>query len=63
MQHVEGGHGVVMSVERDRLTVLFDQVGYKTLSLRAVQEQGLVTLDEASEPMSSGTRKGEHDIT
>jgi ATP-dependent DNA helicase RecQ len=31
-----------MSVEEDRLTVLFDQVGYKTLALAAVEAQGLL---------------------
>jgi ATP-dependent DNA helicase RecQ len=43
VEHTEWGHGVVMSVEQDRLTVLFDQVGYKTLSLAAVQKQDLLT--------------------
>jgi len=32
-----------MSVEEDRLTVLFDQVGYKTLALAAVEKQNLLT--------------------
>jgi ATP-dependent DNA helicase RecQ len=42
VRHAEWGHGVVMSVEEDRLTVLFDQVGYKTLALAAVEAQGLL---------------------
>jgi ATP-dependent DNA helicase RecQ len=42
VRHAEWGHGVVMSVEQDRLTVLFDEVGYKTLALAAVQKQGLL---------------------
>jgi ATP-dependent DNA helicase RecQ len=46
VQHPEWGHGVVMTVERDRLTVLFDQVGYKTLALAAVEAQGLLTLEQ-----------------
>jgi ATP-dependent DNA helicase RecQ len=29
-------------VEEDRLVVLFEQVGYKTLSMAAVQESGLL---------------------
>ena len=43
VEHAEWGHGVVMSVEQDRLTVLFDQVGYKTLALAAVEKQDLLT--------------------
>ncbi|GAA3551882.1 RecQ family ATP-dependent DNA helicase [Microlunatus spumicola] len=43
VEHTEWGHGVVMSVEDDRLTVLFDEVGYKTLALAAVRDQGLLT--------------------
>jgi ATP-dependent DNA helicase RecQ len=43
VRHTEWGHGVVMSVETDRLTVLFDAVGYKTLSLGAVAEHNLLT--------------------
>ena len=43
VEHQEWGHGVVMSVEQDRLTVLFDQVGYKTLSLAAVVEHDLLS--------------------
>jgi ATP-dependent DNA helicase RecQ len=50
VQHTEWGHGTVMSIEQDRLTVLFDDVGYKALSLPAVREGGLLRLeDEASE--------------
>jgi ATP-dependent DNA helicase RecQ len=40
--HDEFGHGVVTDVEEDRLTVLFEEVGYRTLSLRVVEEQGLL---------------------
>lgn len=42
VRHTEWGHGVVMSIEQDRLTVLFDDVGYKTLSLPAVHEHHLL---------------------
>lgn len=48
VHHAEWGHGVVMSVEQDRLTVLFDDVGYKTLSLQAVEEHDLLSPDKAS---------------
>jgi ATP-dependent DNA helicase RecQ len=47
VRHREWGHGVVMSVEQDRLTVLFDQVGYKTLALAVVQQEDLLTPDAA----------------
>jgi ATP-dependent DNA helicase RecQ len=43
VQHREWGHGIIMSVEEDRLTVLFDEVGYKTLALAAVEGQQLLT--------------------
>jgi ATP-dependent DNA helicase RecQ len=33
---------VVMRVEDDRIVVLFDEVGYKTLGLAAVQQHGLL---------------------
>jgi ATP-dependent DNA helicase RecQ len=48
VRHAEWGHGVVMSVERDRLTVLFDEEGYRTLSLPAVREHNLLTPDSGS---------------
>ncbi|HEV7828693.1 MAG TPA: ATP-dependent DNA helicase RecQ [Pseudonocardiaceae bacterium] len=50
VRHVEWGYGVVMSIEQGRLTVLFDDVGYKTLSLPAVHQHGLLTSDRAPEP-------------
>ena len=43
VQHADWGRGVVMSIEPDRLTVLFDAVGYKTLALAAVTEHDLLT--------------------
>ncbi len=33
-----------MSVEPDRLTVLFKEVGYKTLALAAVRQNDLLTV-------------------
>ena len=36
VQHDSWGPGVVMRCETDRVTVLFEQVGYKTLKLDAV---------------------------
>jgi ATP-dependent DNA helicase RecQ len=40
--HSEWGAGIVMSVDDDRLTVLFELQGYKTLSRDAVEEQDLL---------------------
>jgi ATP-dependent DNA helicase RecQ len=45
VRHPEWGSGLVLSYEDDRMTVLFDDVGYKTLSVPVVSEQGLLTLD------------------
>ena len=43
VSHEEWGRGIVMSSEEDRLTVLFEEVGYKTLALAAVQERQLLS--------------------
>jgi ATP-dependent DNA helicase RecQ len=43
VQHATWGTGVVMSYEGDRITVLFQEEGYKTLSLDAVLANGLLT--------------------
>ena len=40
--HDEFGEGVVTDVEDDRVTVLFDDVGYRTLSLELVESNGLL---------------------
>lgn len=42
VEHTEWGNGVVMRVEDDRITVLFDEVGYKTLGLAAVVDHDLL---------------------
>jgi ATP-dependent DNA helicase RecQ len=44
VRHTEWGEGIVMRAEPDRVTVLFTDVGYRTLSLSAVAEQNLLTL-------------------
>ncbi|MGQ0481812.1 MAG: RecQ family ATP-dependent DNA helicase [Pseudonocardia sp.] len=44
VRHPEWGSGTVISVEPDRLTVLFDDLGYKTLSISAVHQHDLLTL-------------------
>ncbi|MFD9403694.1 RecQ family ATP-dependent DNA helicase [Streptomyces sp. NPDC060011] len=50
--HSTWGEGQVMSEEGNRITVLFESAGYRTLSLPAVQARGLLT------PVSSATTKG-----
>jgi superfamily II DNA helicase RecQ len=42
VEHEQWGPGVVMRVEADRITVLFDRVGYKTLSVDAIRAQNLL---------------------
>jgi ATP-dependent DNA helicase RecQ len=42
VRHVEWGVGTVMAYERDRVVVLFDEVGYRTLSVPIVREGGLL---------------------
>ncbi|MFB9670185.1 RecQ family ATP-dependent DNA helicase [Microlunatus capsulatus] len=48
VEHREWGRGLVMSLEQDRLTVLFDDTGYKTLALQAVEQNDLLTPLEPS---------------
>jgi ATP-dependent DNA helicase RecQ len=36
VRHEQWGAGTVLSEDRDRITVLFDEAGYRTLSLGAV---------------------------
>ena len=40
--HASWGSGVVMRYEGDRIVVLFEEVGYRTLSLRLIEEQPLL---------------------
>ena len=42
VRHVQWGEGQVLRVEGDRLVVLFDEVGYKTLSVALAQENSLL---------------------
>jgi ATP-dependent DNA helicase RecQ len=48
--HREWGPGVVMSVEQDRFTVLFEHEGYRTLSVQAVQDEDLLTTTAQAAP-------------
>ncbi len=41
--HTEWGDGTVMRYEGDKVTVLFDDVGYKSLAVPIVRERGLLT--------------------
>lgn len=43
VRHSEWGEGTVMSEEGDRITVLFESMGYRTLSLAAIAGKGLLT--------------------
>ncbi|MEV4343901.1 ATP-dependent DNA helicase RecQ [Actinoplanes sp. NPDC049596] len=43
VRHAEWGVGMVMSYEEERITVLFDEMGYKTLSVPVVLENELLT--------------------
>jgi len=47
VEHDDFGPGVVTDVEDDRLTVLFDDVGYRTLSRELVEEEDLLRRDDA----------------
>ena len=42
VSHGQWGEGVVMRFEGDRIVVLFDEVGYKTLALETVVSRGLL---------------------
>jgi ATP-dependent DNA helicase RecQ len=43
VRHATWGQGMVLRYEADRMVVLFDDVGYKTLSLAVVQREGLLS--------------------
>jgi len=42
VRHATWGQGMVLRYEEDRMVVLFDEVGYKTLSVAVVERQGLL---------------------
>lgn len=46
VRHSEWGDGTVLTEDGDRITVLFDSVGYRTLSLEAITGQNLLTTTE-----------------
>jgi ATP-dependent DNA helicase RecQ len=45
VRHPEWGAGTVMAYEQDRVVVLFEDAGYKTLSVPIVRQRGLLTAD------------------
>jgi len=45
VRHPDWGPGTVLRYEQDRMIVLFDEVGYKTLSVPVVMANGLLTAD------------------
>jgi ATP-dependent DNA helicase RecQ len=44
VRHREWGPGVVMSTEEDRITVFFEEEGYKVLALDAIREHDLLSI-------------------
>ncbi|MEU4820726.1 ATP-dependent DNA helicase RecQ [Actinomadura sp. NPDC023710] len=59
VQHAAWGTGTVMRVEPDRITVLFEEAGYRTLSLEAIQrDNDLLTLHPAATGSRPPTRRG-----
>jgi ATP-dependent DNA helicase RecQ len=46
VRHRAWGTGTVLGYEDDRMTVLFDSVGYKTLSVGVVRDKELLTSAE-----------------
>ncbi|BBX67349.1 ATP-dependent DNA helicase RecQ [Mycolicibacterium psychrotolerans] len=53
VEHREWGHGVVISGESDRITVLFDEFGYRTLAMDVVRDAHILTI--GAEDVSAGT--------
>lgn len=42
VMHEEWGEGLIQCYEGDKMVVLFDEVGYKTLGVQLVKERGLI---------------------
>jgi len=47
VRHRHWGLGTVLGYEQDRMTVLFDEVGYKTLSVAVVRDNGVLAAEAA----------------
>ncbi|GAA1757529.1 RecQ family ATP-dependent DNA helicase [Kocuria aegyptia] len=52
--HRQWGPGIVMGAEPDRITVLFESVGYKELALKLIEEQEDLLVHEGSEQVHGG---------
>lgn len=52
VRHSQWGPGMVIGGDRERVTVLFDDFGYRTLSLDAVRDKGLLEVAE-TDPAAS----------
>lgn len=50
VRHTQWGSGVVLRTEQDRITVLFEHSGYKTLSLPAIQDNDVLTRTDQPDP-------------
>ncbi|NKQ57415.1 ATP-dependent DNA helicase RecQ [Amycolatopsis sp. K13G38] len=57
VRHREWGPGQVVRRDAERLTVLFDEAGYRTLSVRAVESGGLLT-EEANQLITPAGGQG-----
>lgn len=51
VRHREWGQGAVLRYEEDKMTVLFDEAGYKTLAVAVVMKNALLDLLHPVEPM------------
>ena len=51
VRHAEWGQGAVLRYEEDKMTVLFDEAGYKTLAVAVVVKNALLDLLSPSEPL------------
>jgi ATP-dependent DNA helicase RecQ len=49
VSHRQWGRGTVLGYDDDRMTVLFDEVGYKTLSVAVVQDNDLLAASESQQ--------------
>jgi ATP-dependent DNA helicase RecQ len=45
VRHAQWGSGIVMREEDDRITVLFEEVGYRTLALKAIRARNLLVAE------------------
>jgi ATP-dependent DNA helicase RecQ len=46
--HKTGGEGLIMRYEGDKMVILFDSVGYKTLAVDIVEERHLLESADGS---------------